>query len=151
MAVKTLVYNIKKDLKEHFSKEILYDNKEIKDFMGVLVKEVYEDNPKIEYPMITIEEFDNSANEQYTSNLGEEFSNLGYQINLLSRNLPSMQAPEAVRVMQEEVDKVLGVEYKMVRGTPTPVMPLPSDNTVKQLSIRYTCVFDLKENRIYRN
>lgn len=143
MVIKTLIYNIEKDLKEHFSK---LDN-----FKNITVKEIYKELPKINYPMITIQEFDNSENVGYSSNLGEEFSNMGYQINFLSRNLPTMQASDALREMMSETNKVLGEEYKMIRGVPTPVLPLPSDNTVFQASIRYTCVFDLEQNRIYKN
>lgn len=143
MVIKTLIYNIEKDLKEHFSK---LDN-----FKNITIKEIYKELPKINYPMITIQEFDNSENIGYSSNLGEEFSNIGYQINFLSRNLPTMQASDALREMMFETNKVLGEEYKMIRGVPTPVLPLPSDNTVFQASIRYTCVFDLEQNRIYKN
>lgn len=143
MVIKTLIYNIEKDLKEHFE--------EIENFKNITVKEIYKELPKINYPMITIQEFDNSEAARYTSNIGEEFSALGYQINFLSRNLPTMQASEAVREMMFETNKVLGEKYRMVRGVPTPVMPLPSDNTVFQSSIRYTCVFDLEQNRIYKN
>lgn len=143
MVIKTLINNIERDLKEHFSK---LDN-----FKNITVKEIYKELPKINYPMITIQEFENSETVQYSSNLGEEFSTLGYQINFLSRNLPTMQASDALREMMFETNKVLGEEYKMVRGVPTPVTPLPSDNTVFQSSIRYTCVFDLNQNRIYKN
>jgi hypothetical protein len=123
----------------------------LSDFIGITIKEAYEKNPKIKYPMITIEEIDNSEAEQYSSNLGEEFSNLSYQINIYSRDISSMQANEAVRVLGEEVNKVLGENLKMVRlGSPA-IMPLPSDNTILQYSIRYSCVFDIKRNIIYKN
>ena len=46
------------------------------------IKEAYDENPKISYPMITVYEFDNSEAREYTSNLGEEFSDIGYQINI---------------------------------------------------------------------
>ena len=121
------------------------------DFIGITIKEAYEKNPKIKYPMITIEEIDNSEAEQYSSNLGEEFSNLSYQINIYSRDISSMQANEAVRVLGEEVNTVFGENLKMVRlGSPA-IMPLPSDNTILQYSIRYSCVFDIKRNIIYKN
>lgn len=101
--------------------------------------------------MITIEEINNSEASRYSSNQGEEYSNLGYQINCLSRNLPTMQSTEAVRLMIDKVNEVLGERYMMVRGVPTPPRSLPADNTVVISSIRYNCVFDIKENRIYKS
>ena len=121
------------------------------DFIGITIKEAYEKNPKIKYPMITIEEIDNSEAEQYSSNLGEEFSNLTYQINIYSRDISSMQSNEAVRVLGKEVNKVLGDKLKMVRMGSPAIMPLPSDNTILQYSIRYSCVFDIKRNIIYKD
>lgn len=83
--------------------------------------------------------------------MGEEFSTLTYQINCMSRNVSEMQANEVLRLMSKIVNKVLGDNYKMVRGTPTPIMPLPSDTTVYQLSLRYSCVFDIERNIIYKD
>ena len=101
--------------------------------------------------MITIEEIDNSEARQYSSNLGEEFSNVGYQINAYTRDIPSMQAPEALRIMENKINNVLGVQLGMIRnGTPV-IMPLPSDNTILQCSIRYTGVLDIIRNIIYKD
>lgn len=150
MAIKTLLENIKQDLSEEFNKE--ENIALVSAFKDILIKEAYQENPKINYPAITIQEMDNSENEGYSSNLGEEFSNLAYQINCLSRNVSEMQANEAVRTMANIVNKVLGERYQMVRASTSPIIPLPNDNSILQFSIRYTCVLDiLRDNRIYKS
>jgi hypothetical protein len=150
VVIKTLVENIKQDLYNEFNKEENINL--VSAFKGILVKEIYQENPQISYPEITIQEFENSENENYSSNLGEEFSSLGYQINCLAKNTKEMQANEVVRLMGEIVNKVLGENYKMKREGISPIIPLPSDNTILQYSLRYTCVLDiLRDNRIYKN
>lgn len=129
----------------------MYGNQEITDFIGLTVKEAYEKLPKIQYPMITIEEIDNSEDTRYSSNLGEEFSSMGFQINFLTRDIPSMQSNEAIRIVGNEINKVLGEEMKMVRQGSPVILPLPNDTTVLQYSIRYSCVFDIIRNIIYKD
>lgn len=107
--------------------------------------------PKIQYPMITIEEIDNSEDTRYSSNLGEEFSSMGFQINFLTRDVPTMQANEAIRIVGNEINKVLGEEMKMVRQGSPVILPLPTDTTILQYSIRYSCVFDIIRNIIYKD
>ena len=82
--------------------------KDSEDFKNMLVKEIYEENPPIRYPMITIEEIDNSENTEFTDNIGEHISNLGYQINCYSKNTKTMQAPEAART--------IGFKYGLSKG-----------------------------------
>ena len=101
--------------------------------------------------MITIQEIDNSEAMRYSSNLGEEFSNIGYQINAYTRDISSMQAPEAIRIMSDKVNNVLGVQLQMVRNGSPVTAPLPSDSTILQYSVRYTGVLDIIRNIIYKN
>lgn len=123
----------------------------IKDFIYLTIKEAYEQNPKISYPMITIQEIDNSESEQYSSNLGEEFSNLGYQINIYTRDISSMQKNEIMKKIADKVNNVLGVKMNMVRNGNPITMLVPSDSTVLQYSVRYTCVLDIIRNILYKN
>ena len=150
--IKTIINNIKKDLKEHFAKPIEYEGKQIEDFIGILIKEAYEENPKISYPAIEIQEIDNSENLQYSDNMGEQYSNLSYQITAYTRNIASMQANEAVRLLGTEINKVLGGKnYKMNRlGNPT-IAPTITDNTILQYNIRYSTVLSLHDNRLYKS
>lgn len=145
MVIETLIHFIKTELKERFLQE------DLKELKSVLIKEIYEENPKIKYPAITIQEFENEEDTRYSTNLGEEFSSMGYQINFLARNISSMQANEVVRTMSKITNEILGEKYKMVRGAISPITPLPSDSTVLQLSVRYTCIYDIKRNIIYKD
>lgn len=115
------------------------------------IKEAYKKLPKIQYPMITIEEIDNSEDTRYSSNLGEEFSSMAFQINFYTRDIESMQANEAIRIVANEINKVLGEKLKMVRQSSPVILPLPADTTILQYSVRYKCVFDIKRNIIYKD
>lgn len=100
--------------------------------------------------MITIEEIDNSEAQAYTSNKGEEYSNLSYQINGYVRTTSNFQASELAEILLFEINKVLGEEYRMNRlGSPI-LTTLPADANIKVISVRYNCVFSLEENRIYK-
>lgn len=101
--------------------------------------------------MITIQELDNSEARRYNSNLGEEFSDVAYQINAYTRDISSMQAPEAIRIMENKINNVLGVQLQLVRNGNPAIAPLPSDNTILQCSIRYTGVLDIIRNIIYKD
>ena len=119
--------------------------------MKILVKEVYEENPPIRYPMITIEEIRNSEYERFTDNLGEHYSHLGYQIDCHTRNLSQLKATEAARLMGNIVNELFMKDYKMARVGEPILRPLPNDKTILVYSLRYECVLGLDENRIYKN
>ena len=101
--------------------------------------------------MITVNEIDNSEAEQYSSNLGEEFSNVGYQINIYTRDIPSMQRTQIMRILQNKVNNVMGVQLRMVRNGNPATATLPSDSTILQCSTRYTGVLDIIRNILYKN
>lgn len=121
------------------------------DFKDILVKEIYEENPPIHYPMITVEEINNSENLQFTDNMGEHISDLGYQINCHSRNTSKLQAQEAARTIGFAVNDVFMNKYKMRRIGQPVLLPLNTDKTVMVYTLRYECAFDLDEDRIYKN
>lgn len=122
----------------------------INDFLNITIKEIYEENPPINYPMITIEEIRNSEYLQFTDNLGEHDSHLGYQIDCHTRNLPTMQAPEGARFMGNVVNNLFMNTYKMVRIGEPVLRPLTTDKTILVYSLRYECVLNLDEDRIYK-
>ena len=125
--------------------------KDSEDFKNMLVKEIYEENPPIRYPMITIEEIDNSENTEFTDNIGEHISNLGYQINCYSKNTKKMQAPEAARTIGFKVNDIFMNQYKMARIGQPVLLPMNTDKNVMVYTLRYECAFSLDENRIYKN
>lgn len=130
---------------------MIIEEKEFYDFINITIKEIYEENPPINYPMITIEEIRNSEYLRFTDNLGEHDSHLGYQIDCHTRNLSTMQAPEAVRLMGNIVNNLFMNTYKMVRIGEPVLRPLATDKTILVYSLRYNCVLNLDENRIYKN
>lgn len=119
--------------------------------MNLTIKNAYDKLPKIDYPLITVEQIDNSEATRYSSNLGEEFTNMGFQINFYTRDISKMQANEAINIVADKINKVLGEKLKMVRQGSPVIMPLPSDTTIIQYSVRYSCVFDIIRNIIYKN
>lgn len=138
-------------MQKHFENPIVYEDKEISDFVNMTIKEAYTKVPKVQYPMITVEEILNTEDTRYSSNLGEEFSAMGFQINFYTRDISTMQSNEAARIVGNEINKVLGEEMKMIRqGTPV-INPLPADTTILQYSTRYSCVFDIIRNIIYKD
>ena len=51
----------------YFPKMVYLIKEKLFNFIGILIKEAYEENPKIRYPAIEIEEIDNSENLQCLS------------------------------------------------------------------------------------
>lgn len=135
---------------KEFSEPFVYNEKTIKEYVGITIKEAYEQNPKINYPMITIQEIDNSEAERYSSNLGEEFSNIGYQINIYTRDISSMQKNEIMRKLADKVNMALGTRLGMIRGGNPATMLVPSDTTILQYSVRYIGVLDILRDIIYK-
>ena len=138
-------------MRVEFEIPIPYENGQITDFLDITIKEAYSQNPKIQYPMITVHEIDNSEAVEYSSNLGEEFSNVGYQINIYTRDIPSMQRTQIMRTLQDKVNNVLGQTLGMIRNGNPVVATVPSDSTILQCSIRYTGVLDIIRNILYKN
>lgn len=101
--------------------------------------------------MITIEEIDNSEYVEFTSNIGEEVSNLGYQIMCYSRNTLNLQATEAVRVIGFQVNDLFLNTYNMRRIGQPVLQPFINDKNIMTYTLRFECAFDLDENRIYKN
>lgn len=114
------------------------------------IKEIFE-TPTINFPLITIEEIDNSENQRYSDNKGEQFSDLAYQINGYVRNSAKHSATELARTLVYEVNEVLGVKFKMNRLSSPVLQNFISDANIKVISVRYDCVFDLTHNRIYKD
>lgn len=124
----------------------------IEEYKDTVIKGIYDENPPVKYPMVTIFEIDNSENERFSTATGEKVSNLGYQIDCYSRQTSHLQATDSAMLMGRIVNRLLGgPNYKMTRiGTPV-FMPLVQDKTVIKYSLRYNCVVELDTNTIYKN
>ena len=117
-----------------------------------MIKGIYDENPPVSYPMITIQEIDNSEMTEYSTADGEEVSSLSYQIDCYSRGTLDLQATESSMLIGRIVNEVLGGEkYKMTRISTPALMPLIEDNSIIKYSIRYSCALFLSQKTIYKN
>ena len=140
----TLIKQLEEQLKELFSQR----NDSYKD---TVVKEAYKSLPKTKYPMVTIQEIDNSEVEDRTTAEGEQTTRLTYQIMCYSRDTQEYDYVESARFMGNIVNDYIMEEYKMRRlGTPV-AQPYLQDNTVMICTQRYSCVYDKETNLIYKN
>jgi hypothetical protein len=140
----TLIKQLEAQLKELFeSRNDSYKN--------TIVKEAYKKLPKSNYPMVTIEEIDNSEIEDRTTAQGEQTTKLSYQIVCYSRDTEEFEYVESARFMGNIVNNYIMEHYKMRRlGTPVS-QPYLQDNTVMTCIQRYGCVYDKETNLIYKN
>lgn len=117
-----------------------------------MIKGIYDENPPADYPMITIQELDNSENTRFSTAEGEQVSNLSYQIDCYSRQTLNLQATDSVMLMGRIVNEVLGgPKYKMTRISTPALMPLIEDRSVMKYSLRYNCVLFLNQHTIYKS
>ncbi len=120
------------------------------DYLNITVKDVYDTLTPIKYPMITIEEIENTENEGYTDNNGEHISDLSYQIECFSRDTKTLQAPKSAELIGFKVNSILGGEkYKMRRVGVDSSRPLNEDRNTFRYILRYSCSFDLDKDVIY--
>ena len=140
----TLINQLINDLKEELqSREDTYKN--------TIVKEAYKSLPKNKYPMITIQEIDNSEVTSRTTANGEQTTLLTYQIVCYSRDTEEYEYVESARFMGELVRDFIDKNYKMIRmGSPS-LIPYIQDNTIMTYTQRYSCVYDKETNLLYKN
>jgi len=140
----TLIKQLEEQLKELFSQR--NDS-----YKNTVVKEAYKSLPKTKYPMVTIQEIDNSEVEDRTTAEGEKTTRLTYQIMCYSRDTEEYEYVESARFMGNIVNNYIMETYKMRRlGTPVS-QPYLQDNTVMICIQRYSCVYDKETNLIYKN
>ncbi len=140
----TLIKQLEAQLKE------LFENRN-DSYKDTVVKEAYKNLPKTKYPMVTIQEIDNSEVEDRTTADGEQTTLLTYQIVCYSRDTEEYEYVESARFMGNIVNDYIMENYKMRRlGTPVS-QPYIQDNTVMTCIQRYSCVYDKETNLIYKN
>ena len=120
-------------------------------FANTLVKEAYDMIPEIRYPLITIEEIDNTNDNRFWD--GQEYStDLAYQFTISCEQSGVRTANENVRLMQTILDKYLQSErYNCFRriGYTAP-RPSLDDPNVKVGILRYDCSLVANTHTIYR-
>lgn len=139
----TLIDQLKEDIQEEFLNT--------EDYSTIMVKEVYDIYPEIQYPAITIEEIENEDNARYFDET-ERVSNLAYQFTIHAEQSETMSAIQNVRAIAEHLDTYLkGTKYRCLRriGSLT-IVPMPSDENVMLGYMRYDCCVEIDTNTIYR-
>lgn len=140
----TLIDQLEEQFKEYFRQR----NDSYRD---TLIKQAYKELPKTKYPMITIEEIDNSEVESRTTAKGEQTTLLTYQIVCYSRDTDEYDYVDSAKFMGNLVNDYIMENYKMRRlGSPVP-QPYIQDRTVMTCIQRYSCVYDKETNLIYKN
>lgn len=138
---------LKTDLRDYFSKDDKFNN--------ATIKGAYDEIPVVSYPLITILEILNEDNQRYDDINGENVSDLGYQFDATTGNLPDMLAPDAAMLMSRKIDDFIrnyeNGRYRALRRTGrSAVLPLVNDNTKIKSSTTYMCSLDINKNIIYK-
>ena len=138
---------LKADLRDYFSKDDKFNN--------ATIKGAYDEIPVVSYPLITILEILNEDNQRYDDIKGENISDLGYQFDATTGNLPDMLAPDAAILISRKIDDFIrnyeNGRYKALRRTGrSAVLPLVNDNTKIKSSTTYMCSLDINKNIIYK-
>ena len=145
---------LKNDIKEFFSntdnvKQV--DENYNGEYSDIIVKERYEKYPKIQYPMITIDEINNEDVQQYFDGT-ERISYLAYQFEINCEQSSTKTALQNVNYVECLLDGYLKQDrYRCLRRIGDfAKSPLASDNNVMVGYLRYECNLDVKTNTIYR-
>lgn len=138
---------LKTDLRDYFSKDEVFSN--------ATIKGAYDEIPVVSYPLITILEILNEDNQRYDDINGENISDLGYQFDATTGNLPDMLAPDAAMLTSRKIDDFIrnyeNGRYRALRRTGrSAVLPLVNDNTKIKSSTTYMCSLDINKNIIYK-
>ena len=145
---------MKNDIQEFFSnsdnvKQV--DENYNGEYSDIIVKERYEKYPKIQYPMITIDEINNEDVQQYFDGT-ERVSYLAYQFEINCEQSSTKTALQNVNYVGRLLDGYLKQDrYRCLRRIGDfAKSPLASDNNVIVGYLRYECNLDIKTNTIYR-
>lgn len=145
---------LKNDIRELFSnpdnvKQV--DENYNGEYSDIIVKERYEKYPKIQYPMITIDEINNEDVQQYFDGT-ERISYLGYQFEINCEQSSTKTSLQNVNYVGRLLDGYLKQDrYRCLRRIGDfAKSPLASDNNVMVGYLRYECNLDIKTNTIYR-
>lgn len=97
------------------------------------------------FPLVTVMELENSTHEETVDSAGEQYNNIGFEINIFSN---SMTASTEIEGIRKKVDDVMCGFYGMNRVT-AQYIDNYIDQSITRYMIRYTCVID-KNKIIYR-
>ena len=121
------------------------------EYSDTIVKEIYDMYPDIQYPLITVQEIENSDNARFFDET-ERVTNLTYQFTINAEQSANKTAIQNVRSMAGIIDKYLkGTKYRCLRRIGALIIvPTAEDNNVMQGHLRYNCHLEKDTNTIYR-
>lgn len=137
-----------------------------------MVKLAYEVPDKIEYPLVVLTEILNSEDTRYTTDKGEQVTDLTYQVECICRatnvnvevekvneetgetetitEKQTLDSTRSAKLLALKVSHVLGGTYKLRRLGNNPLNPVNADKTIMRAIDRYEGCLFLKQNIIYR-
>lgn len=118
----------------------------------MLIKEAYVKYPIISYPMITIEETENEENVRFSTDLGEQISNLSYRFAIYGRQSATMDAVDMVRDIATKLDTLMKTDtYKCLKRVGRlNILPMVDDQNIIIGYLDYNGSLDINTNTIYR-
>ena len=121
------------------------------EYNNIVIKQSYKEFPEISYPMVIIDELENSDVHKYYDGR-EHVVNVGYQFTIQAKQSSTLDAVDNVRRIQEIIrDYMRGERYHALqRVQPQPIVTHPYDNNVIIGYMRYTGCIDIDTNTIYR-
>ena len=148
-----LIEDFRNFLKDNGDYKDMFLNPSEAEKLPFTVKEVYDTQPKIKYPLITVEEITNEEDTKFRNNNGEQISYLVYEISIYSRQTTKYEAPKTVRKIGKLINDYLSSsqKYKCLTRIGTPVLlPSSGDKSVMRYVLRYDCNLDIKGHTIYQ-
>lgn len=138
-----LIEQIVQDIQDLFSNTIEYSD--------TVVKEIYEIYPEIHYPLVTIQEIENSDNARFFDET-ERVTNLTYQFTINAEQSATRTAIQNVREMASIIDNYMKEpKYRCLRRIGALIIvPTNGDDNVMQGHLRYNCHLEKDTHTIYR-
>ena len=139
----TLLDQLETDLNELFQST--------DDYKNITVKHAYREFPKISYPMIIIDELENSDVHRYYDGT-EHVVNVGYQFSVYAKQSSKLDAVDNVRQILEIIKNYMRGEryHALQRISSQPIVPHPTDSNIRIGYVRYIGCIDIDTNTIYR-
>lgn len=97
------------------------------------------------FPCVTVEESSNTTNGNSIDTEGEQYSDISFEINILSNATNKVTETKAIR---KQIDDIMSGQYRMTRGF-SGVTPNMIDMNVYRYTLRYSCTID-STKKIYR-
>lgn len=121
------------------------------DYSDTIVKEIYDIYPEIHYPLVTVQEIENSDNAKFFDET-ERVTNLTYQFTINAEQSENKTAIQNVREMAMIIDNYMKQpKYRCLRRIGAlMIVPTAADDNVMQGHLRYNCHLEKDTNTIYR-